>query len=103
MTTSRRVRGVFTGAALSLMVILATPAIAQQCQPGIDAGWELWRPNYDLMWAALTPNRSNLATLLNGVFDQATYATLLAAARAIAASIDPARLGRLVVTLPDGT
>src|SRR5215831_20164941 len=105
MTTSRRVRGMLTGAALSLTVILATPAIAraQQCQPGIDAGWELWRPNYDLMWAALTPNRSNLATLLNGVFDQATYATLLAAARAIAASIDPARLGRLVVTLPDGT
>lgn len=105
MTMSPRVRGMFTGAALSLAVILATPTIAraQQCQPGIDAGWAQWRQNYDLMWAALTPNGSNLTTLLNGVFDQSTYATLLAAARAVAASIDPARLGRLVVTLPDGT
>ena len=105
MTMSRRVRGIFTGAALSLAVILATPTIAraQQCQPGIDAGWAQWRQNYDLMWAALTPNGSNLTTLLNGAFDQSTYATLLAAARAVAASIDPARLGRLVVTLPDGT
>jgi hypothetical protein len=42
-------------------------------------------------------------TLLNGAFDQSTYAALLAAARAVAASIDPTRLGRLVVTLPDGT
>jgi len=105
MTMSPRVRGMFTGAALSLAVILATPTIAraQQCQPGIDAGWAQWRQNYDLMWAGLTPNGSNLTTLLNGVFDQSTYATLLAAARAVAASIDPARLGRLVVTLPDGT
>ena len=105
MTMHPRVRGMLTGGTLSLTLILATPgfARAQQCQPGIDAGWELWRPNYDLMWAALTPNRSNLTTLLNGVLDQSTYATLLAAARGIAASIDPARLGRLVLTLPDGT
>ena len=105
MTISPRVRGMFTGAALSLAVILATPTIAraQQCQPGIDAGWGLWRQNYDLMWTALTPNVNNLTTLLNGAFDQSTYATLLAAARAVAASIDPARLGRLVVTFPDGT
>lgn len=105
MTMSRQVRRMLAGAALSLAVILATPTIAraQQCQPGIDAGWELWRPNYDLMWNALTPNVSNLTTLLNGAFDQSTYAALLAAARAVAASIDPTRLGRLVVTLPDGT
>jgi len=95
----------FTGAALSLTVLLSTPTIAraQQCQPGIDGGWERWRQNYDLMWNVLTPNASNLTTLLNGAFDQSTYATLLAAARAVAAGIDPARLGRVVVTLPDGT
>jgi hypothetical protein len=93
------------GAALSLSVILATPTIAraQQCQPGIDAGWELWRSNYDLMWAVLTPNISNLTTLLNAMADQSSYGTLVAAARAVVANIDPARFGRLVVTLPDGT
>ena len=105
MTSTQRVRTIFSGAALSLALILATPttARAQQCQPGIDAGWELWRPNYDLMWAALTPSVNDLTTLLNGVFDQSTYATLLANARAVAGRIDPARLGRLVVALPDGT
>ena len=105
MITSPRVRGVLSGFALSLSLLLATPtsARAQQCQPGIDQGWELWRPNYDLMWAVLTPNISNLTTLLNGVVDQSSYATLLAAARTVAAGIDPARRGRLVVTLPDGT
>src|SRR5262249_46534310 len=102
---SRQVRVMFAGAALALAVILAAPTIAraQQCQPGIDAGWELWRQNYDLMWATLTPNINNLTDLLIRVHDQPTYATLVAAARSVAAGIGSARLGRLVVTLSDGT
>ena len=105
MTMNSRVRGMLTGAALSLALILAAPAIAraQQCQPGIDQGWSLWRENYDLMWATLTPNINDLASQLNTVHDQQSYATMVATARAIAAGIGNSRLGRVVMTLPDGT
>jgi hypothetical protein len=105
MIMSQRVRAIFKGAMLSLTVMLATPAIvrAQQCQPGIDQGWEVWRQNYDLMWGTLTPNINHLTDLLRGVYNQETYATLLAAARSVAAGIGINRLGRLVMTLPDGT
>jgi hypothetical protein len=90
------------GVMLCASAIFASPmtAAAQQCQPGIDAAWEAHRPRYDLLWSGLIPSVENLTQALKLVNSQATYATLLASARSVAAGVPN---GRLVMTLPDGT
>jgi hypothetical protein len=83
-----------------LLLAVPAPARAQQCQPGIDTAWDAHRPDYDLLWAGLTPHLDSLLSLLNTVSDQASYATLVGAARSVAGGVPH---GRVVVTLPDGT
>ena len=98
MTTIRRFA---TTSVLATALLFAAVSVqAQTCNPGIGAAFGAHADTYTQLFTALAPSVANLQAGLAGVTNQATYATYLAAARAVAGGVPN---GRLVVTVPDGT
>lgn len=102
MTTRRTFIRIPTLLLCAFLVLTSTTARAaddDSCQPGIFKAVGS-NPVYSQLFFALSPQVPDLRTLLEAVSDQPSYENLLAAAKALAASIPS---GRVVVTLPDGT
>ena len=98
MKSSRRlIRAVIIAAALWLP---AGVAHAQDCQPGIGIAVQAHLNEYIQLVQTISPEIGNLFVGLAQVADQPTYATFLAANRAIANTIPN---GRMLIALQDGT
>jgi hypothetical protein len=82
----------------ALFITSFNVAAAPSCAPLVLT--KLAALPYSTLNAKLTPRLVAFKTKLDAVKNQATYATLLAEAKATAASIAS---GRVLVTLPDGT
>ncbi len=82
-------------------LVTATAANAQTCQPGIGPALAAHQADYLAIANVIVSTNNTVRTLLANVSDQATYASLLNAANAIAAAIP--NTGRVVITVPDGT
>src|SRR5687768_15687333 len=89
-------------ATVSLATIVGTGTAHAQvsCQPGIVPAFLAHQAEYTALANALVPTLVNLNTKLQAMVDQATYASLLTDARALAVSIPT---GRVLITVPDGT
>ncbi|MEP6914109.1 MAG: hypothetical protein ABJC89_00620 [Acidobacteriota bacterium] len=75
-------------------------AQAQDCQPGLVPAFTAHGAQYTFLLNTLIPGLGAINNGVIGLTDQASYATLLAAANSVADSIPT---GRIVLALPDGT
>ena len=83
-------------------ILTAAPAYAQaSCQPGLGPAFAAHQADYVAIVNRIVPSANAFRTLLGAVENQATYESLLTAARAVANLIP--NNGRVLITLPDGT
>lgn len=98
MRTCRRLAA--TVVLTAALVFAGSTVQAQTCNPGIGPAFAAHAAVYTQLLTLLAPQVAALQAGVASVVDQATYATLLAGARALAGGIVN---GRLVLTVPDGT
>lgn len=86
----------------AVLVMAATSARAQTCEPGISAAFVAHQPSYTELAVVIAPALASLQAELAAVVDQPTYETLLNHANTLAGNATLTS-GRVVITLPDGT
>ena len=102
LTMAHTIRALIVAMALAAgSLVTATAANAQTCQPGIGPAFATHQVDYVAIAQRIVPSVNAFRTLLAAVEDQATYESLLVAARAVANLIP--NNGRVLITLPDGT